>query len=140
MIVLGLTFGAIFMTMGWAYRTQIHSRNYRESRELLFNFVQMFDAMFRPNDITLNAAALEGLADAAFGQTVIMMAGAPDGIRRAQIRGFTIEVVPGTILNNEERILTLGILIASSGRALINTNRRFNATTNKTAQDWSEPN
>ena len=142
-VILALTIGAVFATMALAHRNHFHSRQYRESRELLFNFVQVFDAMFRPDDIDLLAPALVDLADDAFEQTVIMMAGTPTGFRTAQIRGFAVEVNPVPTVNQDERTLALGISINSGGRTWVdmqgNNARRFNATINKTVQDWSGP-
>jgi len=143
MVVLALAFGAIFTMMTWAHKTHIHSRHYRESRELLFSFVQVFDAMFRPDNINLTGPALVSLADNAFSEAVTLMGGTQAGVRRAQIRGFTVDVEPIPILTPNERTLALNVLISSSGRAWVNMQgnnaRSFNATINKTVQDWSEP-
>jgi hypothetical protein len=136
MLVLGLTLGSIFATMGWAQRTYMHSRLDRESRELLFNWLQAFDARWQPEADT-PGAALENEARALFGDVALNLNGTfANGI--AHIGAFTLEAIPSFAEDNRRRVLEMRIVIRSGGRGQpwVDLNRIFSAQSNDGVADW----
>jgi len=147
MIIIGITFGAIFMTMGWSHRTHMHSRHDRESRELLFSWVQVFDAIWQPELTDNSANLLEIRAAAAIADAVNLMGGAPPtvagGVFTANINGFTLQVTPTATVTQQDRSLELGILIQTGGRTWVDfraqgMRRRFSGFPNDMVRDWRE--
>ena len=147
MIIIGITFGAIFTTMGWAHRTHMHSRHDRESRELLSSWVQVFDAKWQPALDDNNVNALQNRAANAITDAVNMMGGAPPtvvgGVFTANVNGFTLQVTPVATVTPTDRSLELGILIQAGGRTLMDfreqgLRRRFSGFPNDMVRDWRE--
>jgi len=148
MLVLGFTFGAVFITLGWAHRTYLHSRYDRESRELLFSWVQAFDSMWRPTiddntGVRLENRAREAIAAAAsmMGGTVPIVIG---GTHTTYINGFTLEITPHGEVQARDRRLNLEIAIRAGGRLWVNfiggRARSFSGFPNDGIQDWREEN
>ena len=50
MIVVGITFGAIFSTMAMAQRSYAVTRQSKDAREILFSFVQTFESLYPGTD------------------------------------------------------------------------------------------
>jgi len=144
MIVLGLTFGAMFMTLGWAHKTHIYSRTDRASRELFFSWVQAFDAAWQPAIEDNSVHLLETRANGAIAAAANMMSGTPPvvtgGIHRTQIGGFIIEVSPQGIIETGDRSLNLDITIRTGNRDLVNLARSFSGFPNPRVRDWGEEN
>jgi len=138
MIVLMLTFGAVFATLGWGQVTHIHSRNSRESMEVLFSFVQAFDAMFQPVGHEEPVVDLVNRADGAFAGAAIALGGTFIGTAplRAQVRSFSIEATPQPGPN---RSLQLVINVRSGGSTWVNQmTRTFSGFTNDVVEGWRE--
>jgi hypothetical protein len=136
MLVLGLTFGAIFATMGWAQRSYIHNRLDRESRELFFNWVQAFDARWRPEHDHTNAV-LTNRADSLREEVALSLNGTfANGV--AHIGAFTLEATPRLIDESNRRVIEINIVIRSGNRRdpWVNLVRVFSAQSNDGVSDW----
>lgn len=132
MIILGLAFSAIFNTLGWAQRTHISSRQDRESRELLFSWVQNFESAWRPA-IGDTPAELTNKAGAAFATVARDMMDGTFSNGIAQIGHFTVQATP--TLN--DRRLDLRIVVRSADRRApwVDLTRSFNAFSTDTVSD-----
>ena len=122
MIILVVSLSAIFITMGWAQRSHATSRNDRESRELLFSWVENFESLWQPG-IEDSPGELIDKGNRAVEDVAIRMNGTfNNGV--AHIGAFTVKATPKV---NEGR-LVLGISINSSGRRApwVTLDRSFN--------------
>jgi hypothetical protein len=129
-VVVVLAMGAIFATLGWSSRNYTFSREEMKARELLFNWVQIFESLW-PN--------LYGDVDEALAHTSTLQNGSWDeNARTSQIDGFTIAA-------NEQEQIDGGIRLAmrvfvgnvAGGRLVLNTTRDYNAFSNETVSDDS---
>lgn len=138
MIILGMTFGAIFTTLGWAQKAHVFSRYDRESRELLFSWVQAFESFFHHPPAagaslvpgtTADALTAAGEATAFLGGTFTTAGGRHVG----HISFFSIEAAPAL----SDGTLDLDVTIRSGGRnkPWVNLTRRFNRYSNDTVSD-----
>jgi len=131
MLILGVAFSAIFITMGWAQRSHATSRHDRESRELLFSWVDVFESLWQPS-IEDTPAELINKGNRAVEDVAIVMNGTSNnGV--AQIGAFTVRATPTV---NDGR-LVLGITISSAGRRApwVVLERSFNVFCNDTVSD-----
>ena len=160
MIVLGVTFGAIFTTLGSAYRAHANSRHDRESREVLFSWVQAFESFFPPPLIPaptappgtpppppvppdINATANIAQALLAATQATQLMGGTPNNTAimhtGTNVRGFTVQATPAINTTNVG-VMDINIVISGVGRSApwVTLSRSFNRFSNEMVPDWSE--
>ena len=139
MIILGITFVAIFTTMEWAQRSYAFSRQDKESRELLFSWMQKFESVWDPKydhknpptDADQSAEAMDAIDTVTemFGGTVIGYAGL---VRTAHIGGFTVRV-ENMGLDSEK--LKLRLTIRSPEKVWVEIDRSYNRYSNETVSD-----
>jgi len=141
MIVLAVTFGAVFLVLGAAQRTHAHSRADRESRELIFNWVQVFGGMWEP-ELADDASALMSRAHNAIANAASMMGGSvtatgPGNARTVQVRGFSLVATPTVVMAANDRRLDLHVAIARGGnRNWVDLTRTFSGFPNDLVVDW----
>jgi len=130
MIIVGVTFGAIFTTMAWSQGSYIFSKQDKVSRELFFSWVQAFESTWSPErkdtdtvKMTKATSAIEAVARA--------LNGTYSG-ETAYIGSFIVRVSLGSINNGT---LPLRINIRSGGKTLVDLERSFNAFSNETVSD-----
>jgi len=144
MLVLGVTFGAIFSTLGWAHRTHASSRHDRESRVLLFNWVQTFESFFHlppaPGDALVLGTV--GHALTASAEVTRLLGGTSSTITGAnrhtgQIGFFTVEATPVVAAAPNDGRLDLTVVIRSEARRApwVDLVKSFNRFSNDTVAD-----
>jgi hypothetical protein len=138
MVVLGITFGAIFTTLVWAQKTRVHSMLDRESRELLFSWVQAFESFFPPDGPDLGTVADAVAAGSRAtgrlgGVTIADTADAHTG----RIGHFALTATPTILPLPYYGRINLQIVITSGGRHTpwVDLVRRFNRFSSETVSD-----
>ena len=133
MIIVGITFSAIFATMAWSQRSYIFSKQDKESRELLFSWVQAFESTWSPergdsDSVKVNKAAqaIEAVAKALNSKSY------SGGV--ARIGNFDVTVRLGSLSGGK---LPLKISIRSGGKTWVDLERSFNAFSNETVPDYA---
>jgi hypothetical protein len=125
MIVVGLTFGAMFTTMAWATRSYASGKQDQESRELLFSWIQTFESLW-PN-------AYGGDVDGAIRAASNMLGGTWSN-GEARIGGFTLTAVDAG-LSGGNLELRVTIRASDSKKTLVDLRRNYNAFSNETVSD-----
>jgi hypothetical protein len=124
MIVVGVTFGAIFSTMGWATKSYAFGKQDKESRELLFSWVQTFESLW-PNAYSDENYAIEAVSK--------MLGGTWTG-SEARIGGFILTVVNRGFVDGRLE-LDIAIRTGDSKKNLVNVRRNYNSFSNETVSD-----
>jgi hypothetical protein len=124
MVVVGVTFGAIFSTMAWATRSYAFSRQDKESRELLFSWIQTFESLW-PDAFSDVDDAIEAASN--------MLGGTWTG-GRAQIGGYTLTALDSG-LSEGHLELHVTIAVNDTRKTLVDLRRRYNAFSNETVSD-----
>jgi hypothetical protein len=124
MIVVGITFGAIFSTMAWATKSYVFSKQDKDSRELLFSWIQTFESLWPDAYSDVDEAI----------KTASVMLGGTWANNKAQIGGFTLTAAEvGLSGGNLELHVT--IQAEDSKKALVDLRRNYNAFSNETVSD-----
>ena len=115
-VVVGITFGAIFSTMAAATRSYAFSKQDKESRELLFSWIQTFEALW-PGTYSVP----EDKVDDAIERASNMLGGTWSG-GKAYIRGYTLTAANAGLSGGR---LTLHVTIQTgdSSKALVDLTR-----------------
>jgi hypothetical protein len=139
-VVVGLTFGAIFSTMAWATKSYVFSKQDKESRELLFSWIQTFESLWPGDydvdpDVDYPPGEVPGLDDAAEVASNILGGTWVGGeTREARIGGFTLTAVDsGTSGGRLE--LRVAIQTGDTKKTLVDLRRNYNAFSNDTVSD-----
>jgi hypothetical protein len=127
-VVVGITFGAIFTTMAAATRSYAFSKQDKESRELLFSWIQTFEALW-PGTYSVP----KDKVDDAIEKTSNMLGGTWSG-GKTHIRGYILTVADAEV---DDGKLTLHVTIqgGDSRKALVDLTRIYNAFSNETVSD-----
>ena len=128
MVVLGITFGAVFTTLEWAQRSHAFSRHDRESRELLFSWVQNFEAVWPSLEPDVGNAIR--IVSAMMGGSVPTVSGVT---HTAQLGLFTVAAQDMGQSNGARELR----IVISGGRNApwVELNRRFNMFSSETVSD-----
>ena len=128
MVIVGVTFGAIFSTIVWAQRSHAFSRQNKESRELFFNWVQSFESMYPHPTMTVSHLS-EAIAE--------MLNGTYEN-GTARIGYFTVTATEKSLVDG---VLVLGINIRTTGgdrKVWVDLDRAFNSFSNEPVPDVVE--
>jgi hypothetical protein len=124
MIVVGITFGAIFSTMAWATKSYVFSKQDKDSRELFFSWIQTFESLWPDAYSDVDEAI----------KTASVMLGGTWANNKARIGGFTLTAVE-TDLSGGNLELHVTIQAEDSKKALVDLRRNYNAFSNETVSD-----
>jgi hypothetical protein len=125
-VVVGLTFGAIFTIMSWSTKSYAFSKQDKGSRELLFNWAQTFESLW-PGVYGVNVnGAIEEAAKRLDGTYVA------NGV--ARIGSFTLTAENAGL---SDGVLKLNVTIRAVGseKKLVDLERSYNAFSNETVSD-----
>jgi hypothetical protein len=124
MVVIGVTFGAIFSSMGWATKSYAFGKQDKESRELFFSWIQAFESLW-PGTYSDVGEAVEAVSNILGGTWT-------NG--KMRIKGFTLTAVnSGLSGGNLEMHVT--IQVSDSKKTLVDLKRNYNAFSNETVSD-----
>jgi hypothetical protein len=124
MVVIGVTFSAIFSTMGWATKSYAFSKQDKESRELFFSWIQTFESLW-PGTYSDVDDAVEA-ASSILGGT---WAGG-----KTQIGGYTLTAVNSGLSGGSLEMHVI-IQVSDSKKTLVNLKRNYNVFSNETVSD-----
>jgi hypothetical protein len=124
MVVVGVTFGAIFSVMAAATRSYAFSKQDKDSRELFFSWVQTFESLW-PDVYDDPDDAIEAAAPM-FGGTWV------DG--KARIGGFILKA-DNLGLSDGKLVLRITIQAGDSGKTLVDLKNSYNSFSNETVSD-----
>ena len=127
MVVAGVTFGAMFTTIAWGQRNYAFSIQDKESRELLFSWVQNFESVFPDVHDNVNAAST----------AVAGMMGGTYSNGTTRIGGFTITATQNS-MNNGALVLEISIRTTGERKVWVNLFRSFNTFSNDSVPDVVE--
>ena len=132
MIIMLVTIGAIFTTMAWAQRTQIFARQQRESRVVLFSWVQTFESLWPPDG--MDRTRPQDYAQDLRGQVGGMLGTYNVSNGEARIGSFIVTAEPGAVTAGS---LEMNIVIREGERRrpIVNLTRRYNLFTTDTVSD-----
>jgi hypothetical protein len=128
MVVVGITFGSIFTTMGWAVKSYTFSKQDKGSRELLFSWIQTFESLW-PGAYGGSETGANNAIQAASD----MLGGTWTG-SAARIGGFTV-TVSDLSLSGGNLELRVAIRGSDSKKTLVDLKRHYNAFSNETVSD-----
>jgi hypothetical protein len=123
-VVVGLTFGAIFSTMAWAAKSYAFSKQDKDSRELFFSWIQTFESLF---------PGAYGDADDAIEAASTMLGGTWSG-GKARIGSFVLTAVNSGLSGGRLELL-ITIQAGESNKNLVVLKRSYNAFSNETVSD-----
>jgi hypothetical protein len=123
-VVVGITFGAIFSTMAWAAKNYAFSKQDKGSRELLFSWVQTFESLW--------PGAYADAADAA--EKASEMLGGTWANGTARIGSFTLTAQDQGVTDGALK-LEVAIRLGESGKEMLKLTRFYNAFSNETVSD-----
>ena len=135
-IVTLVTLGAIFATMGLAHKNYAAGKLDRDSREVLFSWIQTFESLWPTPAIMNNPAnvhnesLLQAEANSIIQQTGSMLGTYASGV--TTIGSFTVEAEPGALSNGS---MVLHIEISGGGKKIVDLFRRYNVYTTETVSD-----
>ncbi|MDR1623003.1 MAG: hypothetical protein LBS00_11565 [Synergistaceae bacterium] len=124
MIVVGITFGAIFSTMAWATKSYVFSKQDKESRELFFSWIQTFESLW--------PGAYDDVDDAIEAAST-MLGGTWSG-GKTRIGSFVLTAV-NSGLSGGSLGLKITIQAGGSNKNLVELTRFYNAFSNETVSD-----
>jgi hypothetical protein len=124
-IIVGITFGAIFTTIAVATKSYAFSKQDKDSRELLFSWIQTFESLW-PNTYSDDV-------DGAIKAASIMLGGTWTG-SEARIRSFTLRATNAG-LSGGNLELRVKIWAGDSRKPLVDLTRNYNAFSNETVSD-----
>ena len=128
-LVVGITFGAIFTTMAWATRSYTFGKQDKESRELLFSWIQTFESLW-PD---IYDDDVNGVNDA-IEATSSLLGGTWIGGGEARIGAFTLTAV-NFGLSGGSLDLRVTIQAGDSKKTLVDLRRSYNSSSNETVSD-----
>ncbi|MDR2522772.1 MAG: hypothetical protein LBC93_03620 [Synergistaceae bacterium] len=127
LVVLGVTLSAIFTTMAWTSRSYIFGRKGRESRELLFNFVQAFESVWSPGFVAAGAVPPEAE------EVARILGGTWDSSKKqAAVNGFILKAASRGSTGGS---MVLRITISTEGKNIVELDRAYNIYSNETTSD-----
>ena len=131
-VVLLVSIGAIFATMAAAQRSYTFHKLDRDSRELLFNWVQTFESLWPPDGMAWTSAAASAQANVIIQEVGNLLGTYANGVARVGV--FTVAAAPGA-LSNGSISLNVTIREGDRGRTLVNLTRSYNIYTTETVSD-----
>ena len=136
MIVLVVTLGAIFTTMAWAQKSYVFSKQDKDSRELLFNWVQTFESLWPPEvpdgtDLK-DPVFLTNSANEIIDEVFAILGGNP---ANRVIKGFTVNTTPTLDIPTGKIDLRIVVRAGSPGKTLVEVTRHYNLYTTDTVSD-----
>jgi len=141
-IVLMVTLGAVFSTMAWANKTYTFGRQDKESRELLFRWVQIFESMWPPTPAddplwqqpsTIPAATLTSTAQGRIQRVGNTLGDNSATTNTATIGAYTVTAIP---VASGAGTVDITITIRSHGKTLVrDLVRNYNIYTTDTVSD-----
>ncbi|MDR1048999.1 MAG: hypothetical protein LBL51_04520 [Synergistaceae bacterium] len=125
-VVVGITFGALFTVMSWSTKGYAFSKQDNGSRELLFSWIQTFESLWP------GTYGVGGVDDAIEAAAKLLGGTCKDG--EARIGGFTLTAENAGL---SDGILELHVTIRAidSEKNLVDLTRSYNAFSNETVSD-----
>jgi hypothetical protein len=127
MVVVGITFNALFATMAWGVRMYASNRQGKESRELVFSWIQTFESLW--------PGAYDNVGEAIEAASKILGGTWNSDGKNARIGGYTLTVVSWDKKGDERLELRVTVGVSDSNKTLLDLTRNYNAFSNETVSD-----
>ena len=132
LIVLSITLGAVFSTMAWAARSYAFGKQDKQSREVLFSWVQTFESMWPTAAYRANPGSWSSEARGQI-QEVGRMMGTWDGASNgARIGGYLVTATPSAPSTGK---MDLTITISTGNKTWVEIRRSYNVYSCDTVSD-----